>query len=72
MTESGRSVYPVNILVFRLRSETKIRLDSAETREQLLCLLVVDRRMNNDVVLWLPKLATHFPRLWSVPSSQWG
>jgi hypothetical protein len=45
-------------LVLRLRSETKIRLDSAETREQFLCLFIVDRGMNDNIVPLLPRLAT--------------
>ena len=61
-TKSRTLVYD---LVLRLCSETKIRLDSAETRKEFLCFLIVDRHVNNDVFLWLRKLATHFRRLWS-------
>jgi hypothetical protein len=52
----------VYFLVLRLRSETKIRLDSAETREQFLCLFIVDRGMNDDIFLLLPRLATELNR----------
>jgi len=33
--------------------ETQVRLDSTETREQFLCLLIIDRVVNNDIVAWL-------------------
>lgn len=40
-------------LILRLSSESKIWFDGAETREQLLCLVIVDRSMNNNIVVGL-------------------